>query len=549
MLNFTLDLYKKSALHRYIVLGILVFCTLNLFAQRDIPQRIYDVLISKDTKAAQKLILQITENDITQMADSTLLDYYYLAGWVALEGKQYNKGIDFLIKIKELCETKVGIENQIFVYFEILKALGETCEEIGKDDEALLWYEEGVVKGLPYLDTTTEPLKSSLDAIRDNAAEIYEKRGHADMAEFFRSDKPIDYIGSPDYAHDLFSQVSDLYDLYGEENCSDNGNEAIKLLDEAKVIYQKHSNESKEWMPLLYREYLLCYASMGDTKQIDRLIRTKRQIMYIGDDKPQFVKDMRAVMVSFIFKHHDIETAEKYCQYALKWHDKSNRDIVADVTKLGEQLQFYKQLYSQMDSLQQIRSSRPAKDYEWGIVSLQLSNILINIRREKEAYNICEDIYAMSSKLQEDPRTLHWAVLMNLADYGIVQKEYSIAERYSKEQMAWLDAHNYAENAEKRGWVYNKLGIVYMNSSRYDDSEKAFLKAEEIFFPIYKKESSEYATIIHNRGRLAQLQGKFDEAKELLTEAQQIQIVVEGKPKDRTVQYLNEVEQAIKTRL
>lgn len=549
MLNFTLDLDKKNTLHRYITLAISVFCALNLFAQRNIPQRINDVLVSKNVKEFPKLIQQITEDDIAQMADSTLFYYYYLVGWNAYELNEHEKTIDYLVKAKELCEIKLGIDNFVFTFFNILHALGNVCETVGNDDEALLWYEEGVVKGFPYLNTTTEPLKSSLDAIRDNAADIYEKKGHTDMAEYFRSDKPIDYIGSLDYAHDLFSQASDLYDLYGEGNYSDNGNEAIKLLDEAKVIYQKYSNESKEWMPLLYRKYLLCYASMGDTKQIDRLIRTKRQIMYIGDDKPQFVKDMRAIMVSFIFKHHDIETAEKYCQYALKWHDKSNRDIVADVTKLGEQLQFYKQLYSQMDSLQQIRSSRPTKDYEWGIASLQLSNILINIMREKEAYDICEDIYVMSSQLQDDPRALHWAVLMNLADYGIVQKEYSIAECYSTEQMAWLDSHNYAENAEERGWVYNKLGIVYMNSSRYDDSDKAFLKAEEILLPIYKKESSEYATIIHNRGRLAQLQGKLDEAKELLTEAQRIQIVVETKPMDRTIQYLNEVEQAIKARL
>lgn len=268
MLNFTLDLYKKSALHRYIALAISVFCALNLFAQRDIPQRIYDVLISKDTKAAQKLIQQITENDIVQMADSTLFDYYYLVGWNAQENKQYDKTIDYLVKAKELCETKLGIDNCVFAYFDILQGLGETCETIGNDDEALLWYEEGVVKGFPYLDTTTEPLKSSLKNIRDNAANIYEKKGYEDMAKYFKSDKPIDYIGSLDYAYDLFSQALDLY-------IENNGNEAIKLLDEAKVIFQKYGADGKDMIPVLYREYLVCYASIGDTKQIDRLLKTK----------------------------------------------------------------------------------------------------------------------------------------------------------------------------------------------------------------------------------------------------------------------------------
>lgn len=542
MQNFTLDLYKKSTLHRYVTLSISMFYALNLFAQRDIPQRINDVVISKDTKVAQKLIQQITEDDIAQMADSTLFWYNYMVGWNAFENNQHNKAIDYLVKAKELCETKLGIENHVNVYFEILKFLGEKCEYLGKYDEALLWYEEGIIKGLPYINTVDEPLKSYFKRIRDNAAEIFEEKGHKDMADYWRTYKSTDYIGSFDYADDLLDQALSLH-LDG------NSGQAINLLDNVKEIFQKSDAEGKGMMSLLYRVYLQCYISIGDTAQIDKLLKTKWQEMYIGDEKTLFVYDMETVINSFIIKHHDIKIAEKYYQYVVKECDKSNSDEVATVAKLGKALQFYKSAYSQIDSLQQIRLSLPTKDYQWGIVSLQLSNILISITREKEAYDICEEIYAMSSKLYEDPHNLHWFVLMNLADYGISQERYHIAERFLKEQQSWLDARNYAENAESRGWVYYKLGITYMNSSQYENSGRAYSQAEEILLPIYKKESSEYATILHNRGRLAQLQGQLDEAKALLTEAQRIQISIDGEPMDRTVQYLNEVEQTLKVRL
>ena len=73
------------------------------------------------------------------------------------------------------------------MYFEIIKALGEACENLNKDDDALLWYEEGIIKGFPYLKTEVEPLKTYLNDMRDKSADIYEKKGFYDIAEYLRN--------------------------------------------------------------------------------------------------------------------------------------------------------------------------------------------------------------------------------------------------------------------------------------------------------------------------------------------------------------------------
>ena len=128
-------------------------------------------------------------------------------------------------------------------------------------------------------------------------------------------------------------------------------------------------------------------------------------------------------------------------------------------------------------------------------------------------------------------------------------KDAPTAEHYLNEQLRWLDAHNATSDDSDRGWVYNKLGIVYMNANKYKESHKMYATAEKILLHSYSKESLEYGTLLHNKGRLAQLEGKYDEAKELLTQAKNLQIKFSGKTLERTEKYLEEVEHAIKVRL
>lgn len=528
-------------LMRYVACIMLLVCTSPLCAQRNTAKLLNDVLMSKDINACKNLLRQITEEEIAQMPDSTLRDYYYLAAWNASEENHLEESIYYFVRIKDLCENKLGIQNNVFIYFEVIKTIGETYEDLGNTDEALLWYEEGLVKSLTFLKANDETLQSYFKGIRDNAADIFEQKGHPDMARYLRTAKPLDYKGSFDYACDLLDQAISL-------NSETRGNEAIPLLNEAYDIFKNYGDDGKVMMQPLYREYLFSYANIGDTKQINKLLKSKRDIMFLHENGSYLASDMGEVVAIFLLNHYDVKIAKKYYQYILKEYDKSNQEEANSVKQLGKNLNFFEQTYTQIDSLEQVRKSYAAKDYAWGITSLQLANLMIQIQRYEEGNRICDEIYPVSSQLREDPYNLHWAVLMNLADYCILQKDYPEAERYLNEQLTWLENQNISNNSEE-GWIYNKMGIIYMNNGRYEDSKEQFDKAEALLLPLFGKESSEYATLLHNRGRLAQLQGFLEEAKALLTEAKRIQILVNGKAMERTIQYLNEVEQAIKVSL
>ena len=181
---------STSILHRYLLAFILVFCTGGLYAQSDRVQLFNDALMSKDVEICKRLIPLITQEDIDYMADSTLLYYYYWASRCASENDQIEESIVYLIEAKELCEAKTGIHNQL--YFDVILTLGETCEKKGDEDEALLWYEEGIVKAFPFQNYEEETLVY-INRIRNNAADIFETKGHPDMARYLR---PSDNEGS-----------------------------------------------------------------------------------------------------------------------------------------------------------------------------------------------------------------------------------------------------------------------------------------------------------------------------------------------------------------
>jgi tetratricopeptide (TPR) repeat protein len=487
------------------------------------------------------LMQQIKDSDIANMSDSTLFEYYYLAGWYSYVNENFENQIDYLVKAKEICETKLGINKNVFMYFEIIKAIGEACEELDKDDEALLWYEEGLIKGLPYLETDAGTLQSYLMDIRTYIADIYENKGYADIAKYLRGSKPLNYEGSFEYAFDLMMRAEDL-NLEGQSIA------AIELLDEAKRIFKRFGQDGNDMLQPLYRRYLRCYTSLGYYDKIDKLLKTKKY-MFQGENESYLIYDISEIINICLFTHHDIKAATKYYEYLTKEYDKSNEEDYKTIINLGNNLNYYADIYNKIDSLEHCRASLTSDDYNWGIFSFQLSNLLIKVGRQKEGNEICENVYNMSSKLKDDPQNLHWFILMNLADYYNQIKELNKAERYLKEQLSWLDSKKIPADSEERGWVYNKLGIAYLNGKLYKEGSNMLIKAENILLPIYGHQSQEYATILHNKGRLAQLEGKFDEAKQYLEEAVKIQIELDGKAMDRTTQYLDEVNHSIKVHL
>ena len=188
-----ITLPRYNLLIRYALLIIMLFCSFYTYAQKDYSKEINEVLEKQDINAGKKLIKKIKPEDISLLADRNLTYYYYLKAFVEKENNDNEAAMKSLLIVQNLIETKVGIYNERFIYVEILNALGEISEDCGKVDDALLYYEEGLVKSLAFWSMEDETMQDLLKSLRNNASVIFKKQGHDEMAHFLAMEKPLDY--------------------------------------------------------------------------------------------------------------------------------------------------------------------------------------------------------------------------------------------------------------------------------------------------------------------------------------------------------------------
>ena len=95
----------------------------------------------------------------------------------------------------------------------------------------------------------------------------------------------------------------------------------------------------------------------------------------------------------------------------------------------------------------------------------------------------------------------------------------------NEELESWLIAH--CETAEKecpedrklQSALYSELGSFYKHRGRFEEGEKAFLKAKTLLEEPGMEKDLNYATVINNLAGNYRLQGKFDEAVSLFRQA------------------------------
>ena len=122
------------------------FCAFGGNAQSSIPERLNHVLETQDMEMGMKLYNEITEADLRQLPDSVLFDYHYLGGYLNSEIPNHEKAIYHLTEAKHLCDTSLGTHSG--VYMEIMRGLGDEYIDLGKYEDALAIFQEGITKSM-----------------------------------------------------------------------------------------------------------------------------------------------------------------------------------------------------------------------------------------------------------------------------------------------------------------------------------------------------------------------------------------------------------------
>ena len=90
--------------------------------------------------------------------------------------------------------------------------------------------------------------------------------------------------------------------------------------------------------------------------------------------------------------------------------------------------------------------------------------------------------------------------------------------------------------------ICNNLSVLQMKKDLLDEASKNNTIAERLFLKHYGRQSDNYATALHNKGRILMLQGKHKQALKYLLESKQLQMEINGSVYPNTDKYIQELE-------
>lgn len=115
-------------------------------AQHPISITLSNLLENGDFQAASNSIKNYSIQELSELPDSVLFDYYYLkAAIYGNEGNEESKR-DYLIAAKNLCEKSQGIHSP--VYLELCWAIGNSFEEKGDSISAFEIYQAALIQSI-----------------------------------------------------------------------------------------------------------------------------------------------------------------------------------------------------------------------------------------------------------------------------------------------------------------------------------------------------------------------------------------------------------------
>lgn len=570
---------RKTAIidtkHRMAVLLPLVFCAFVGFAQSSLTERLNYVLEVQDMEMGMKLYNDITSTDLVQLPDSSLFDYHYLGGYLNSQIPNHDKSISHLLEAKKLCDTKLGTYS--IGYMEIMRGLGDEYIEIGKYDDALAAYQEGIVKSMAIREGTPKAFANLIMGVQD----CYEYLGWfnevpnhlMDAWGFWPKDEnPLEtYTYYPLWRLELFYSRYGMYDKalsVSEEiekfiisKGGDNHPELCEALyskgnmlryvnrhDDAIAEYKRAINISKrnnindsEILGMLYGNLLMALASNDNGVECESVLR---EIKSYSNKTHNPVRYANA-----LFSLADILNQKGYYSSALEYNNQ-----ILNLSLSEDERQVVEQQTNTIKYNQEITESRPFLEerlnlleigsVEWYDAACNLSNVY-HISKDWDSNNIV--LRKMYDAISSNPTygsDYHFWVLMNLYGNCLEREDYSDALKFALEKNELIASMTDATDLYRVNAI-NDVLVAKLRTNNLDGIDSELAIVESFYKAQFGETSNEYATYLHNRGRAYQLQNKLDEAKDALLRSISVQNKVAGRPMERTVKYYMEVQEEL----
>lgn len=560
-------------------------CALWGFAQTSIPEKLSHVLEVQDMDLGMRLYQEITEADLKQLPDSSLFDYHYLGGYLNSSAFKYDaecdvmlnhdKAISHLLKAKDLCDTKLGTYS--IGYMEIMRGLGDEYIELGKYEDALAMYQEGIVKSMAVRNSGSHAFGNLIMGVQEcyeNLGWFNEVPNHLmDAWSFWPKDETLleTYTYYPLWCLEQFYRRYGMYDkalsiseeiekfiiskggdyhpglceaLYMKGNILTNAGrpeEAIADYERALDISKKNKIDDSELHGMLYGNLLMTLASNGEYAKCESLLNEIEIYSKKTHNPTQYANALFSLANSLCEKGKYVSALGYNAQLLKLSLSDEEKQVVEGQTNTIK----YNQEITESHSLLEERfRSLEIGSAEWFETAHKLSSAYYIFKDWDGNDCVLKNMYeAILSHPTNGSDYLLW-VLMNLYMNCLEKEDYSDALKFALEKYEVILSVSDATELHRINAI-NDVAVAKMKCNNLEGIDSDLAAIESFDLAQFGGISGEYATYLHNRGRAYQLQKKFDEAKETLLKAISIQNKVEGKPFKNTVKYYMEVQQEL----
>lgn len=552
-------------------------CALSVFSQTSIADRLNYVLEMQDMDMGIKLYNEITEADLAQLPDSTLFDYHYLGGYINSEIPDHAKAIAHLLEAKRLCDSSLGTHSG--VYMEIMRGLGDEYIELGKFEEALGVFQEGIVKSSYMRVAASHNFGNLILGVQ----ECYERMGWyneipahlMDAWSFWNKDERplVTYTYYPLWCLHQFYRRYGMYD------------DAIKVSDE--IIKFITDNVSSNY-PILAEELYFRGNTLSDMGNSDEAIDAYRKgVSILESNKLEYNNDysynsilgnlLVALIKSQRWDESDIvlDKIKKYSGYAndegiynsaliavvyllcnesqydraLKFNSELLGRTLSDKERETAKVQQEEILYSikvinAIPELESLLENKSIASNEWFDTAFKLTSGYFRKKDSNKYMVLLNSMYQALPQNNSAKEEYGISIVGTLFNVCLEQGDYDLALKYALEKNDYISTIPDVPERFRFDCI-NNIIVAKLKSTKlegiYDDWEIAEVLCRNVF----GEDSEAYAIQLHNKGRALQLEHKYDEAKQLYLAAIALHTKVKGEPMPNTVKYLMETNQEI----
>lgn len=558
-----------------VILSSVIF-SLPVLPQIPLSQKLNNVLISKDRDKMIKLYKEIKPEDLTNLPDSSLLDYHYLAAGINLYEENSEIALSHLLSAKELLEQSIGLKD--LRYVEIMRQLGDLYVDLGDYDKALAIFQEGIIKSMDKRSSIPEEFSNLIMGVN----ECYENKGqlnesvsnYLDAWSFWpKSTQPfstlnyfplwrLQYLFSQYGKYVDALEVNDKIIFFITETVGDNHPAMVDALYFRGGFL--NSLERFEEASSVYNTALsiLNLQDSIDSEEYKRVIGNYLNAI-INTDKRYLADTLLNEIKSYSLKYKDDEFYHN-ALYTAADRFNGNGDFTKSISLLDELLTinlnkkqqefieysrkkviFNKESTESISDLKMQLEQLPEHSVNWFETAIKLSNGYYLLKKEKENLTVLNNLYENGLKFPEIGTNYTLWACTNLYSYYVSKENFEIALKYATDHWNVINMNLDKTNEQNIFNSLNNLIVVKIQLKDMSGIDDLINKEFQLISSLFGENSIEYAAYLHNKARVQQLKGKYKEAKENYLLSIMIQKEKASSIFDKTWDYLVELEKEI----